>query len=82
MVPKKLWNGARFVLILGSLPAANAQNLTFKTPSVKIPLEIKDQRVTIMASAQITRVAEERGVNVVRLNLTADLEVKTLDGVR
>jgi hypothetical protein len=35
-----------------------------------------------MASAQITRVAEERGVNVVRLNLTADLEVKTRDGVR
>jgi len=73
MALERLWKIARFVLILGSLPAANAQNLTFKTPSVKIPLEIKDQQVTIVASGQITRVSEERGVNVVRLDLTADL---------
>jgi hypothetical protein len=73
MASKNLWTIARFILILGSLSAASAQNLTFRTPSVKIPLEIKDQRITIVAFAQITRVSAERGMNVVRLNVTADL---------
>ena len=73
MASPNFWRVARFVLILASLPAADAQDLTFKTPSVKIPLEIKDQRITVVASAQITRLSEERGVNVVRLDLTADL---------
>lgn len=49
------------------------QNLTFKTPPVKVPLNIKGQPVTILASAQITKVSEERGMKVVRLDLLADL---------
>jgi hypothetical protein len=73
VAPKNLRTIAGFALILASLPAANAQDLTFKTPAVKIPLELKDQRIMIVAFAQITRVSEERGVNVVRLDLTADL---------
>lgn len=49
------------------------QNPIFKTPPVKIPLDVKGQQVTILASAQITKISEERGTNVVRLDLMADL---------
>jgi hypothetical protein len=75
MVSKNVWTFSSilgFVLISASMPVS-PQNLSFKVPSVKIPLNIKDQRVTLVASAQITRIAEESGVNVVKLDLIADL---------
>jgi hypothetical protein len=40
---------------------------------VKIPLNIKDQQVTIAASALITLLTKDRGVNTLKLELTADL---------
>ena len=62
------------ILIIGTSPIrASDQSLTFKVPPVKIPLNIKDQHVTITASALITMVARARGQNILKLALTADL---------
>jgi hypothetical protein len=62
------------LLIASASPVrASDQNLTFKIPPVKIPLNIKDQHITIVASGLITMRAKERGVNLLNLELTADL---------
>jgi hypothetical protein len=47
--------------------------VTFRIPPVNIPLKIKDQQATIVASALITLVAQNHGVNDMELKLTADL---------
>lgn len=61
-------------LIVGVSPArASEQNLTFKIPPVKIPLNFKDQHITVAASALITLVAKDHGLNILDLELTADL---------
>jgi hypothetical protein len=61
-------------LAMGASPINGSdQGITFKIPPVKIPLNIKDQHVTIVASALITMVAKDRGLNVLKLELTADL---------
>jgi hypothetical protein len=52
---------------------ASGQTQTFKIPPMKIPLNIKDQHITIAASALITVVTKDRGVNILKLELTADL---------
>jgi hypothetical protein len=52
---------------------AAAKNETFKIPPVKIPLKIKDQQVTIVASGLVTMAPKVHGLNVVNLDLTADL---------
>jgi hypothetical protein len=49
------------------------KNLTFKIPAVKIPLNIKDQQVTIVASGLIRMAAREHGLNNLGVELTADL---------
>lgn len=65
---------AILALFLGASPTfASDQNLTFKIPPVKIPLNIKDQRVTIVASALITLRTKAQGMNILKLELTADL---------
>jgi hypothetical protein len=46
---------------------------SFKIPPVKIPLNIKDQQITIVASGLITMGAKEHGVNMLSVELTADL---------
>jgi hypothetical protein len=46
---------------------------SFKIPPVSIPLKIKDQQVTIVASGLITTGAKERGLNILSVQLTADL---------
>lgn len=64
------------VLILGvgaSPVNASDQTLTFKTPPVKIPLNIKDQQVTVLASALITMRTKDQAMNILKLELTADL---------
>jgi hypothetical protein len=53
--------------------SAGAQNPTFKIPPVKIPLTVKDQAITITASALISMVSKDRDVNIFKLELTADL---------
>jgi hypothetical protein len=52
---------------------AAAKNETFKIPPVKIPLKIKDQQITIVASGLVTMAPRVQGLNVVNLQLTADL---------
>jgi hypothetical protein len=46
---------------------------TFKIPPVKIPLNIKTQQITIIASGLITMGAKDHGVNTLSVDLTADL---------
>jgi hypothetical protein len=63
-----------FLLIAGPLPVdARVQSVTFKIPPTKIPLKIKDQQVTIVASAVITLRQQNQGLNILTLELTADL---------
>lgn len=52
---------------------AGDQTVTFKIPPVKIPLDIKDQRVAISASGLITLLRKARGINDLKLDLRADL---------
>jgi hypothetical protein len=64
-----------FVLVLGIAvcsPAA-AQNAVFRIPPVKIPLEVKDQPITITASAILTLSSRNRNLRVLNLQLTGDL---------
>lgn len=51
---------------------ANDQTVTFKMPTVKIPFNVKDQQVKIAASGLMTVLKEERGVNRLKLQLSAD----------
>jgi len=52
--------------------AAKDQAATFKIPPVKIPLNVKDQKVIIVASGLITLMRKESGLNILRLELSAD----------
>jgi hypothetical protein len=62
------------VLALGVFPlVATAQNAVFKIPPVKIPLEVKDQRITITASAILTLSSKDRNLRILNLQLTGDL---------
>lgn len=61
-------------LLAGTSPAfAGDQNQTFKIPPVKIPLNVKDQHITILASALITLRTKAQSLNILNLKLTADL---------
>jgi hypothetical protein len=55
-----------------SLVAA-AQNVVFKIPPVKIPLDVKDQPITITASAILTVTSKDRNLRILNLQLTGDL---------
>jgi hypothetical protein len=46
---------------------------SFKIPPVEIPLKIKDQQVTIVASGRVTMAAKDHGLNILSVDLTADL---------
>jgi hypothetical protein len=61
-----------FALLL-ALPLANAQNVVFKIPPVKIPLDVKDQPITITASAILTLSSKDRNLRILNLQLTGDL---------
>jgi hypothetical protein len=62
-----VWNG------LSPLARAADQTTTFKVPPVRIPMNLKDQRVTMIASALLTLTTKSHGLNVLSLQLTADL---------
>jgi hypothetical protein len=62
------------VLVLGTVPrVATAQNVVFKIPPVKIPLDVKDQPINITASAILTLSSKDRNLRILNLQLTADL---------
>jgi hypothetical protein len=61
--------------LLLPIPAAAAsdQTTTFKIPPVKIPVSVKDQRVTMVAFALITLTRKSHGLNILNLQIKADL---------
>lgn len=64
------------ILLLAAFAApvcALPKNETFKIPPAKIPLNIKDQRVTLVALGLITMAPKTHGLNVAKVELTADL---------
>lgn len=64
------------LVLAGTMPVpviASDQSATFKIPPVNIPLNIKDQHITIGASGVITLLTKDRGLNILRLQLNADL---------
>jgi hypothetical protein len=63
-----------FLIAIGNGPlSARPQSVTFKIPPVKIPLTIKDQPISITASGVITWMSQDRDLNVLNLELKADL---------
>ena len=61
-------------LFAAALPIqATDQTATFRIPPVKIPLKFKDQNTTIAASAVIKLITKQQGLNILKLELTADL---------
>ncbi len=63
-----------FVMLVTAMASqAVDQTTTFKIPPVKIPVSIKDQRVTMVASGLITLTAKKQGLNILNLQLNADL---------
>jgi hypothetical protein len=73
-----LWKNGLAVLVsafsMAAPPSsAGGQELTFKIPPTKIAVNIENQPIAIMASGVISRVSVERGQNVFKLQLIADL---------
>lgn len=64
---------ALVLAIVASQLVATAQNAVFKIPPVKIPLEVKDQPITITASAILTLTTKDRNLRILNLQLTGDL---------
>jgi hypothetical protein len=62
------------LLVLAAPPLlATGQNVVFKIPPVKIPLDVKDQPISITASAILTISSKDRNVRILNLQLTGDL---------
>jgi hypothetical protein len=64
---------ALILLTLAPLLCSNEQTTTFKIPPVKIPVTVKDQQVTLVASALITLKTKAQGLNILTLQLTGDM---------
>jgi hypothetical protein len=64
-----------FVLTIGArpVPVSAAQDVSFRIPPVKIPLNIKDQPITIVASEMISMISTVRDMTTFRLELVANL---------
>jgi hypothetical protein len=74
MFQRKRFFAGFVALFAVALPLlATDQTLTFRIPPVKIPLNVKDQQVTIAASAFITLLTKDHGLNILKLQLSADL---------
>ena len=65
---------ALFVPVLQGRASDKAdKTVTFKIPPVKIPVNVKDQHITILASALLTLKTKAQGLNILNLQLKADL---------
>ncbi len=60
-------------LLAACPPGTKAQSGVFKIPAVKIPLDVKDQRMSITAWATLTLSTQDRNLRILNLELTADL---------
>jgi len=62
------------LVIFVALPVgATDKTVTFKIPPTKIPVNVKDQHITMVASGLITLTAKAQGLNILNLQLTADM---------
>jgi hypothetical protein len=62
------------ILAIGCPPlGAAVQSVVFKIPPMKIPLDVKDQPITITASAILTISSKDRDFTILNLQLTGDL---------
>jgi hypothetical protein len=52
---------------------SRVQSVTFKIPPTNIPLKVKDDEIAIIASANIVLRQQSHGLNILTLDLTADL---------
>jgi hypothetical protein len=72
--PRRFPLALALALFLEASPlVATAQNAVFKIPPVKIPLDVKDQPISITASAILTLSSKDRNLRILNLQLTADL---------
>jgi hypothetical protein len=72
--PWRTVGGLVLVLAIGACPIpAHAQNVTLKIPPAKIPLKIKEQSVTITASAVVSMHSKDLETSIFKLELTSDL---------
>ncbi len=68
------WLVSSVFLVGVALPAGvTDKTVTFKIPPVKIPVNLKDQRITMVASGLITLTSKAQGLNILNLQLTADM---------
>jgi len=59
---------------MAAAPAsAGDKTVSFKIPPVKIPVNVKDERITLVASGLITLTRQAQGLNTLSLQLTGDL---------
>jgi hypothetical protein len=61
------------LLVVAVAVSASDKTVTFQIPPVRIPLNVKDQRITLVASGVITLTAKKQGANIFDLRLHADL---------
>ncbi len=62
--------------VVVSTPASDKSSdktVTFRIPPVKLPVNVKDQRITMVASGLISLTAKKQGLNILNLQLSADL---------
>jgi hypothetical protein len=60
-------------LCAGAPARAGDNTVSFKIPPVTIPVNVKDERITLVASGLITLTRQTQGLNILNLQLTADL---------
>jgi hypothetical protein len=72
---KRVFSAAIAVIFMAATLSASPvdQTSTFKVPPVKIPLNVKDQHITLIASALITLTRKSQGLNILNLQMNADL---------
>jgi hypothetical protein len=73
-----IWNNCAAIFfsviaIRASASSAGGQELMFKIPPVKMEVKIENRPISITASGVISKITEEHGQNVFRLELIADL---------
>ena len=52
---------------------ANEKTVSFVVPAVKIPLNVKDQRIVVVAAGLITLTPKKQALDILDLRLEADL---------
>jgi hypothetical protein len=76
---RRPWSFCASVLLLVSTlfvaapVRAGDKTTTFKIPPVKIPVNVKNERITLVASGWITLTRQTQGMSVLNLQLTGDL---------